>query len=501
MSGPVAPRGKSGEHAEVRLPAIVAIGFTGQRHLPDEARCRAALSELLKKRKASAEGAVYGVSSIAPGADLLFAECCLELGIPLRILLPARLESVRADFDASTWPRVERVLAAAMSVTVVANHEVRNEGYYECGIEAVQHSQFLIALWSGEENDTGEIVQFARATGKPVVWIHSETGAIEMIGDVIDAPILHDAELQFLNDLPDAGAPLTAQPPGDLARAWFQKIDQNASRYAPEVRRMASIPILFTAVAAVFSGVAARNPNAMALLAAGAVLGVCAAVLPAALRLQRRQTLWVRTRTAAEVCRSVLALWATPALYEVMGPEVIPEFAGMLQSLNFLKMAHGQERGVSLQEFKTQYHRDRLCDQIDYFFAQSRRSERDGRRLKTVAAFCVGLAVLLVVLWAGSKAKFGMSYTMPGAHWLSLSMLALFEVATVCGALLVVHDCDRRGRRYHELSIRLQAWEQGFGALRTWASVLKVVNRVERALLAEMLEWRSLVGNTKLPRK
>ena len=44
-------------------------------------------------------------------------------------------------------------------------------------------------------------------------------------------------------------------------------------------------------------------------------------------------------RTAAEICRSCLALWPTPGLYEAVGPEVVPDLAGMLTSLNFLKMS------------------------------------------------------------------------------------------------------------------------------------------------------------------
>ena len=33
-------------------------------------------------------GVVYGVTSAAAGADLLFAETCLELHLPIRVFLP-----------------------------------------------------------------------------------------------------------------------------------------------------------------------------------------------------------------------------------------------------------------------------------------------------------------------------------------------------------------------------------------------------------------------------
>jgi hypothetical protein len=484
---------------------VQAIGFVGQGIPPDEPKARALICELLKERKAATQGIVYGICPIAAGAALLFAECCLQLDIPLRVLLPAPPETFRNDFDPAVWLRAEKVLTGAMSVAVTGNREIRADGYYECGVETVQHSQLLIAWWDGgpsaDADRTQEIVQLAREIGRPVISIHSGTGAVEVIGDQAGRQMSDDSELQFLNALPDVNAKPAEQPPIALARAWFQKIDENASQFAPQVRRMASIPIVFTAIAALASGAAARNPDAIAWLAASAALGIFAAALPSVLRLRQRQILWVRTRSAAEVCRSALALWATPGLYEVVGPEIIPEFSGMLRSLNFLKMAQGAASGASPENFKAQYRRDRISTQIDYFSIQSARSARDGRNLKWAASLCIVLAVLTVVWWLGAKMVLAAGQSIPGRRWIPLLISGLFQIATISGALVVVHDCDRRQRRYRELSARLETWEKEFEALRTWASILNVVTRMERALLVEMLEWRSLTGNTKLPRK
>jgi hypothetical protein len=166
-----------------------------------------------------------------------------------------------------------------------------------------------------------------------------------------------------------------------------------------------------------------------------------------------------------------------------------------------LKMMHGATARASLEEFKAHYLQHRISNQIGYFSVQSKRSERDGRNFKWLALLGIGLAVLTVIWWLGAKEVLGAGHPVPGGRWLPLSISALFQLATISGALVVVHDCDRRQRRYAELSDRLQSWEAEFAALRTWASILKVVNRVERALLVEMLEWRSLTGNTRLPRK
>jgi hypothetical protein len=489
----------------VRLPAVLAIGFTGHRKLSDEAKCRSLIRSFLEQRKSATPGIVCGVSSVAAGGDLLFAESCLELGIPLRVLLPMPQERFRNDFDAPTWERAQRVLGAATAVEVVADHEQRREGYYECGIETVQQSQLLVALWDGQEargmGGTAEIVAFAKTMGRPIVTFHSETGAQQILNRERMEELLEDPEMDFLNGLPDAGI---AKPPDEgepLARAWFAKLDANASRIAPRSRRLASIPVMYTAAAALFSGFAARNPAASTLLAISAALGVVAALLPAILRLDYWQMRWARTRTAAEVCRSMIALWNTPAHYDLVGPETIPDLAGVLTSLNFLRMKDSARRKVSLEQFRHTYRHERLQEQIAYFSGKYELAAREGRIFRTLTWISGGCAVLVAAWWFGGRMAGIVPHTRFAGRWIPLIISALFQVATVAGALVVIKDCDRRQRRYRELGQWLENWSPQFDALNTWGLILQVANRVERALLVELVEWRSLMRHGKLPRK
>lgn len=87
-----------------------------------------------------------------------------------------------------------------------------------------------------------------------------------------------------------------------------------------------------------------------------------------------------------------------------------------------------------------------------------------------------------------------------GKSWLPLVASALFQVATVAGALLVVNECERRERRYKEIHRSLADWEIELRAFHTWPPVIEVVSKIERALLVELLEWRSLLKNMKMPR-
>jgi len=165
----------------------------------------------------------------------------------------------------------------------------------------------------------------------------------------------------------------------------------------PAVSAACGNPIVFTAAAAIFSGAGSWAHEVKTWLTVGTVLGILAAVLPAILRLRKRQVLWVRTRTAAEVCRSVLAFWRTPAHYEAIGPEVVPELSGVLMSLNFLKMVDRERSQSSLGEFKQRYRQERIAGQIDYFFRHAAQSAAEARRYRAATWISIGFAAAVNV--------------------------------------------------------------------------------------------------------
>lgn len=486
-----------GTDPAIRLPEVLAIGFCGHRRVPDEAKSRAAIHDFLAERKKSHHGIVYGVSSAASGGDQLFAESCLELNIPLRILLPRPAEQFRADFDDASWQRTVRIVESAISVQVTGASEGRTEQYYDCGIQTVVESQLLLALWDGQPSrgtgGTEEIVAYAKKTGHAVAWVHSETGELQVLNSTSPERRESDHELEFLNGLPDSGLELPAGSSRDLVQAWMQKADANANRFAPQARRLASVPIVYTAAAAVLSGVAPEIPAAAPWLAISAALGVVALGLPAVLRIHARQRLWARTRTAAEIARSVLAVWGTPRPHDVIGAEAAPWLAGILRSLNFLKMEDNRRSQTSLAEFRHAYLRDRVVHQMEYFSREADKAGRHERRYGAVGWICGVLATLIAVVCLSGGIRWLSSHGFAGREWLAFAMSGLFEVATMAGAFAAMHDCARRRRRYRELSEALRGWKTQLEALNTWNSVLRVVDRTERALLVELFEWRSVV--------
>jgi hypothetical protein len=489
--------------SSVKLPLTLAIGFSGHRQLPDEEKCREAIRGVLADWKARIPGVVYCVSSTAAGGDLLFAETCIELNLPLRVFLPFPKEQFREDFDDPTWERAERLLSYALSVEVTGGGEKAEERYYECGIETVQQSQLLIALWDGGQGHgmggTADMVHFAKEQGRPVVWINSATGFVQYLNE--NPELLRDPEMEFLNGLPDPKVSLPATTPQGLAQAWFAKVDENASHAAPQFRRLAAIPIFCTAAAALFSGRVAFTGISTIWLWMGTALGVMAAALPTVMRLTHRQITWTRVRTAAEVCRSCLALWKTPALYDVVGPEVVPELAGMLTSLNFLKMSDRALRQTTLEEFKRLYRAERVQNQIAYFSRHADYSAAEVRKYQIINWASVFVGASLNV-WIVLSAR-GLGGLVLG-NWktaLALAATTCFQVATVAGALLVVNDHQRRRERYRDLHRMLVQWDKQLELSQTWPIVLRITSMVEKALLAELIEWRSLIRHRKVPQK
>jgi hypothetical protein len=84
---------------------------------------------------------------------------------------------------------------------------------------------------------------------------------------------------------------------------------------------------------------------------------------------------------------------------------------------------------------------------------------------------------------------------------LALLVALCFQIATVAGSLVVVNDYVRRRDRYRELHRMLVQWDKQLELSATWPIVLRVASTVEKALLAELIEWRSHIKHQKLPQK
>ena len=152
---------------------MTRIGVTGHQNIPAEAIefISASVRDLVRK----APPPVVGLSSLAEGADQLFADAVTEAGGHLNVVVPSRdYERTFASKPARTTYR--RLLALASEVHELEFAEPTEAAFLAAGVYIVDHCELLIAVWDGAvargRGGTGDIVDYARQRQRQVevVW-------------------------------------------------------------------------------------------------------------------------------------------------------------------------------------------------------------------------------------------------------------------------------------------------------------------------------------------
>jgi hypothetical protein len=132
----------------------------------------AAIAQLLADQE---QGPLVGVSSLAEGADQLFAFAVLAAGGQLHAVIPS--QGYEQTF---ATPRARSAYAAllllAEQTTTMPFAEPSEDAFLAAGHEVADGCDLLIAVWDGRQaagkGGTGDIVNHARARGREicVVW-------------------------------------------------------------------------------------------------------------------------------------------------------------------------------------------------------------------------------------------------------------------------------------------------------------------------------------------
>ena len=144
------------------------IGVTGHRSIP------AAVLPSVRtgiRRQFRGDEEVEALSSLAAGADQLFADLALDRGIPVTAVIPGMDYEAHLG-DADTRAAYRRLLDSCrtrVNLPVEATHE---EAYFAAGRWIVDHADRLVAVWDGQParglGGTGDVVAYARRRGVPV---------------------------------------------------------------------------------------------------------------------------------------------------------------------------------------------------------------------------------------------------------------------------------------------------------------------------------------------
>lgn len=144
-----------------------------------DSRCKK-LKKALKKlilNKIQEENTVAFLSGMALGTDMFASEIVLELkrkfrNITLTAVLPCRTQSARWDKEATA--RYELILAKCDKV-IILQDEYTPSCMNKRNLYMVEHSDCVIAVWSGTEGGTANTIRFATERYLPVTVLDPTT--------------------------------------------------------------------------------------------------------------------------------------------------------------------------------------------------------------------------------------------------------------------------------------------------------------------------------------
>jgi len=157
------------------------IGITGHRKLQSADTWRWVTREMTALLSAI-EPPLTGISSLAIGADQIFAEVVLELHGSLEAVIPS--ENYERTFENDVdLARFELLRTAASRVETLAGAQDDEQAYLNAGKRVVDRSESMIAVWDGQParavGGTAEIVEFAKLAGVPVIQLNPVTATVQ----------------------------------------------------------------------------------------------------------------------------------------------------------------------------------------------------------------------------------------------------------------------------------------------------------------------------------
>ena len=113
-----------------------------------------------------------GITSLATGADQVFAEVVLELKGDLEAVIPFP-EYERTFTNEPDLARYRLLKAAAKRVEILPDSGTQDEAYLAAGRRVTDLSDLLVAVWDGQParglGGTAEVVDYGARMGKRVV--------------------------------------------------------------------------------------------------------------------------------------------------------------------------------------------------------------------------------------------------------------------------------------------------------------------------------------------
>lgn len=125
-----------------------------------------------------------GITSLAIGADQLYAEVLKKHHIPYSVVIPSTGYE-KTFSDTYILRRYQVLLNAAFDNISLPFNEPSETAFYEAGKKIVSLSDMMIAIWNGLPakglGGTGDIVAYALSTKKRILHINPISRAIRVL--------------------------------------------------------------------------------------------------------------------------------------------------------------------------------------------------------------------------------------------------------------------------------------------------------------------------------
>jgi hypothetical protein len=477
------------------LPPIWVIGFTGHRHLPDGEKVGRALLSVVESLRAQVSGKLIGYSSIAIGADTLFAETCIALGIPWIALLPRPREDFKKDFTESDWAKTSELLQQAARVESLPPARSRDLGYLEGGLSTVDEADIMIAVWNGEPSrgtgGTAEVVAHAENLAKPIILI--DPVSLQIRRTNFADGIFVDEEMDQLNlvSVQNNASSFPVAPAKECVRQFFKRVDARAAKIAPRYRRWIGASVIMNAMAAVLGAAAITlGLNSRALDLIIFLLTAAAMVAVAFIKRKGSHRQWIRNRIAAEICRSSLATWDLEDVAAPVWFNQLDGFGRLVRSVRLLRLSDKLKSELNLDDWRRNYLETRIDQQLGYV---------DRRRRRLTAALLIftfgfwlfsAIGIARTILSALLTSTQSEALRSPAFH--SFLPIALPLAAGCVLSLISIFDLHRQIARSKAMQDRLTGIRNQIEKAASLSSMRRAVENAENSFAAELLEWFTL---------
>lgn len=107
---------------------------------------------------------ILAVSPLADGADRLFIQAAIKIGLRYEVILPMKPNLYQQDFNENSYTEFNKMLLNARKYKVIPlynqlaqddfayNRDKRNIQYREVGRQLIAETDFMFFLWDGEKS-------------------------------------------------------------------------------------------------------------------------------------------------------------------------------------------------------------------------------------------------------------------------------------------------------------------------------------------------------------